>query len=150
MIHRLRSTSFAFILQHFAWHVLAVSAHSFSPIYTTSALALFRIREITGLSTLTQLTHLYFVHNKITTIKGLDTLLELELLELGDNRFVFCFCFCPYHIFHWIYVHSSRRYQNSMLHLCCSKRFAMLLIGVSIPLVKSMSLDSSFFAFQAE
>ncbi|RCN45576.1 leucine Rich repeat-containing domain protein [Ancylostoma caninum] len=46
----------------------------------------FRIREIKGLSTLTKLTHIYLVHNKITEIKGLDSLLELELLELGDNR----------------------------------------------------------------
>ena len=44
------------------------------------------IRVIEGISTLTNLTDLYFINNKLTVIDGLQALTNLTMLELGSNR----------------------------------------------------------------
>lgn len=44
------------------------------------------IREIAHLDALVNLRELYLVQNKITAIKGLESLAQLTMLELGANR----------------------------------------------------------------
>lgn len=49
-------------------------------------LAFNRITEIKGLNSLTKLKKLFLSSNKISKIENLDNLQSLELLELGDNK----------------------------------------------------------------
>lgn len=61
-------------------------AHAFTSL-TKLDLSYNQIRKICGLESLgSTLKELYLVENKIKVIEGLDTLVNLELLELGGNR----------------------------------------------------------------
>lgn len=60
--------------------------HAFTSL-TKLDLSYNQIRKIRGLESLgSTLKELYLVENKIKVIEGLDTLVNLELLELGGNR----------------------------------------------------------------
>ncbi|KPI83036.1 protein phosphatase type 1 regulator-like protein [Leptomonas seymouri] len=60
--------------------------HAFTSL-TKLDLSYNQIRKISGLESLgPTLKELYLVENKIKVIEGLDTLVNLELLELGGNR----------------------------------------------------------------
>ena len=55
-------------------------------IFRTLDLSFNRIKSITGLDTLVNLDKLYFVQNKISVIENLTHQTEVTMLELGANR----------------------------------------------------------------